>query len=313
MGKNREHNAKVLLNSLVGLSSSNKKKANDIINLYKDNIVGTYRQAQNLINKLSSRGKGQQKVKETVKQIKKSKMISSIDRRNFDKPLSYSFLTLNTRERNLKEIQHDIFPIVENEVKDMLETKKSMKLNVIIHFEICVEKRFKNEKEQKKFESQLTYPDRLGELEEDYGSKTQVLIKRSKPYSTEAKDVKHSNIETVLTAKFDNLDNKLARLVKAQGSEWQPYKFHKIDIKGFTAKAERGSSYIETPEKCSNAKCGLINIQNDDNECFKWCVKYHQSKKEKHCDRISVLKKVEDKYNYEGISYPATFERYSNV
>jgi broad-specificity NMP kinase len=113
--------------------------------LYKDNISGTHRQAQNLINKLSSRGKGQQKVKETVKQIKKSKMISSIDRRHFDKPLSYSFLTLNTRERNLKEIQHDIFPIVENETKDMLETKKSMKLNIIIHFEICVAKRFKNE------------------------------------------------------------------------------------------------------------------------------------------------------------------------
>jgi Flp pilus assembly CpaE family ATPase len=48
-------------------------KANDIINLYKDNIVGTYRQAQNLINKLSSRGKGQQKLEKTVKQIKKSK------------------------------------------------------------------------------------------------------------------------------------------------------------------------------------------------------------------------------------------------
>ena len=38
------------------------------------------------------------------------------------------------------------------------------------------------------------------------------------------------------------------------------------------------------------------------------CVKYHQSKKEKHSDRISVLMKLEDKYNYEGVNYPATFE-----
>ena len=93
--------------------------------------------------------------------------------------------------------------------------------------------------------------------------------------------------------KFANLDNKLARLTQAQGSEWKPYKYLKIDLKGFTTKAARGSSWIPTPEKYINAKCGLIDIKNeDDNECFKWCVKYHQSKKEKHCDRVSVLKRL---------------------
>ena len=102
MGKNREHNAKVLLNSMVGLSSENKKKAKDIINMYKDNIIGTYRQAENLISKLSSRGKGQQKVKEKVKEIKSSKIISSIIRRNVDKPLSFTTLVLNARERQFK-------------------------------------------------------------------------------------------------------------------------------------------------------------------------------------------------------------------
>ena len=44
-------------------------------------------------------------------------------------------------------------------------------------------------------------------------------------------------------------------------------------------KPVRGSSYIPTPVKFSNPKCGLINIKNDDVECFKWCMKYHQSKK----------------------------------
>ena len=37
-------------------------------------------------------------------------------------------------------------------------------------------------------------------------------------------------------------------------------------------------------------------------------MKYHQAKKEKHCDRISVLKKVEDKCDYSGVNYPASFE-----
>ena len=54
-----------------------------------------------------------------------------------------------------------------------------------------------------------------------------------------------------------------------------------VYLKSFTNEPVRGSSYIPTPEKYSNAKCGLINIQNDDQECFKWCMKYHQSLKDK--------------------------------
>jgi len=37
-------------------------------------------------------------------------------------------------------------------------------------------------------------------------------------------------------------------------------------------------------------------------------MKYHQSKKSKHDDRITVLKKVEDKFIYDGINYPTTFD-----
>ena len=74
----------------------------------------------------------------------------------------------------------------------------------------------------------------------------------------------------------------------------------------FEVKPVRGSSYIPTPEKYSNPKCGLVNIQNDDVECFKWCMRYHQTEKSKHCDRLSVLRKVEDKYNYDGMQFPAS-------
>ena len=68
-----------------------------------------------------------------------------------------------------------------------------------------------------------------------------------------------------------------------------------------------GSSYIPTPEKYSNPKCGLKNIQNDDQECFKWCMKYHQTDKSKNSDRLSVLKKVEDKYNYDNMQFPTSY------
>ena len=68
-------------------------------------------------------------------------------------------------------------------------------------------------------------------------------------------------------------------------------KIHYFFFDVYKIKAIRGSSYIPTPEKYSNPKCGLINIQNDDQECFKWCMKYHQTDKSKNSDRLSVLKK----------------------
>ena len=35
---------------------------------------------------------------------------------------------------------------------------------------------------------------------------------------------------------------------------------------------------------------------------------YHQSEKSKLSDRVSVLNKVEDKYNWENVNFPASFD-----
>ena len=37
-------------------------------------------------------------------------------------------------------------------------------------------------------------------------------------------------------------------------------------------------SYIKTPETYTDPKCGLINIKNEDDDCFKHCTSYHQPK-----------------------------------
>ena len=35
---------------------------------------------------------------------------------------------------------------------------------------------------------------------------------------------------------------------------------------------------------------------------------YRQTAKTTHCDRLSVLKLVEDKYDWEGVNFPASFD-----
>ncbi len=37
-------------------------------------------------------------------------------------------------------------------------------------------------------------------------------------------------------------------------------------------------------------------------------MKYHQSPKTKHMDRVSALSKIEDKYDYSNIQFPASYE-----
>ena len=43
----------------------------------------------------------------------------------------------------------------------------------------------------------------------------------------------------------------------------------------------KGSSYIPLPAELRNSAKGLVNIKNDDNECFRWChIRYLTHKKE---------------------------------
>ena len=101
---------------------------------------------------------------------------------------------------------------------------------------------------------------------------------------------------------FDRLNELLG------GSNWKVKRYVKLAIDFYSTKPSRGSSYIPTPEKYSNAKCGLINIRNEDQECFRWCMLYHQSNQSKNDDRISSLNKVEDKYDWSDVTFPASYD-----
>ena len=45
---------------------------------------------------------------------------------------------------------------------------------------------------------------------------------------------------------------------------------------------------------------------------FKFRMLYHQSRQEKNGERVSVLKKVEDKYNWTDIEFPVSFTEVQN-
>ena len=103
-------------------------------------------------------------------------------------------------------------------------------------------------------------------------------------------------------------DTVIETIEKLIGSNWTVEQFVSMFIVMYSQKPARGSSYIETPTQFKNPKCGLINIKNNDNECFKYCLLYHQSKQGDHDARVTALKKIEDKYNWTGINFPVSFD-----
>ena len=122
--------------------------------------------------------------------------------------------------------------------------------------------------------------------------------------------VKTTTIEVYSKDEVDNvldkLFNKLELLfttMKHKESGYTLKKIHYLFVESFSIKPIRGSSYIPTPEKFSNPKSGLINIKNEDNECFKWCMIYHQASKQPSKQAIPQADKPANKQTKKSNTY----------
>ena len=69
-----------------------------------------------------------------------------------------------------------------------------------------------------------------------------------------------------------------------------------------------GSSYIPLP-KVLRSKGAIINVLNKkDNECFKWAVTSALYPAEKHPERQTKYVENSEKFNWDGINFPASFK-----
>jgi hypothetical protein len=62
----------------------------------------------------------------------------------------------------------------------------------------------------------------------------------------------------------------------------------------------RGSSYIQIPKGIAG-KHAVINPQNNDNNCFRYSVCVSQALEDKHPERVTVLNKYMDRFNWDGL------------
>src|SRR6218665_4148576 len=89
-----------------------------------------------------------------------------------------------------------------------------------------------------------------------------------------------------------------------RGSNWRFMAVAKLEINTVTYKPLKSSSYTSLPLELANRKA-IINMKNDDNECFKWCVTRALNLTNNHNERITKkLIEQSQKLVWSGIEFP---------
>ena len=75
-----------------------------------------------------------------------------------------------------------------------------------------------------------------------------------------------------------------------------------------------GSTYIELLRRLRISMKGLINIKNNDNECFLWCHIRHLNPLKIHPERvIKADKNIVNGLDYEGIDFPVSGNGFGKI
>lgn len=106
---------------------------------------------------------------------------------------------------------------------------------------------------------------------------------------------------------------QMSKLV-SEGSGWtiESVDNHYLNVVRY--KPMSGSSYIDIPKELKNGKKGLINMKNNDNECYRWCHIRHLNPQAKNPQRIKRADKAYvQNLDYSGIEFPVTLKQYNKI
>eukprot|EP01050_Picozoa_sp_SAG11_P017090 SAG11_NODE_2418_length_3381_cov_136.529555_3_plen_451_part_01 len=91
---------------------------------------------------------------------------------------------------------------------------------------------------------------------------------------------------------IDLIKTKIPELEARNGSFWKFKKVLSIDLHIGRYKPLKGSSYVPLP-KALTLKKAVINVKNDDNECFKWAILSALYTPSHHLERVSHYKRID--------------------
>ena len=124
--------------------------------------------------------------------------------------------------------------------------------------------------------------------------------------------INNTNIQSSLQISKQHILNIISQWV-SEGSGWtvESIESHHLNIANYSPL--KGSSYIELPPEIKMSK-GLINIKNEDNECFRWCHIRHLIPQNKNPQRITKTdKNFIKQLDYSNIEFPVTVKQINKI
>ena len=116
-----------------------------------------------------------------------------------------------------------------------------------------------------------------------------------------------TDVEEVFNEMIEEIEAAIQQVQEAEGSGWIFKEVLSITLHTATWDPLNAGSYIELPEFLKNKKA-IINMKNQDDECFKWSILRGLNPKDNHPERIDKdLKSKQDTTNTEGIKFPVNF------
>ena len=141
-----------------------------------------------------------------------------------------------------------------------------------------------------------------------------VIVEKSAYFnSTSQTIINEMEIADSLQMSKQNLLNQISRWI-SEGSGWtiKSVDSHYLNIVKY--EPMKGSSYIQLPSELRNPKKGLINMKNEDNECFRWCHIRHLNPQDKYPQRIKKSdKEYVNKLDYSGVEFPIAVKHYNRI
>ena len=116
-----------------------------------------------------------------------------------------------------------------------------------------------------------------------------------------------TNEEDIYNEMVEEIEEEIQKIEDAEGSGWVFLNVKKLVLHTTRWDPINAGSYIDLPEALKNKKA-IINMKNQDEECFKWCVLRALYPKVRDAERIdNDLKSKQDTINMKGIQYPVSF------
>ena len=126
----------------------------------------------------------------------------------------------------------------------------------------------------------------------------------------------HSDIDVNLdgTDEEELYDTMVERMLEktatfqSMGSGWRLRSLIRLELHTVRYNLLREETHIPLPKELK-VKTAIINMKNDDNRCFLWCVLRALNPKDRNSERVDTkLREKENTLNMKGIEYPVSFK-----